>query len=136
MINLERVRVGIVEVFGSVVSGIVAYPAAPHGPLPEQFLIVGMPSWREPIDSICLDRWEWPVLVVVGRPGTNDTATAERLQALWPQVVAALQLAIQADQSLGGICAAANVTKAEFGTVDIQGKQLPCQTITLQLYGG
>lgn len=119
----------------SNIQGVPCYKAAPSGPLPTVFTIIGMPSWEQATEAVCMPYWTWPVLVCIGRSGTNDTLMVERLEEVWPTVMAALLSAINTDQTLGGVCLSANIPRAEFGTIEIQGKQLPCQTISLEIYG-
>lgn len=117
------------------VPDVTVYAAAPHGTLPAQFVIVGMPTWRPPTEAVCMDSVEWGVMVCVARSGTNDTFTALALEGLWPLVLAALDEAVEADATLGGLCSHSSLKDAEFAPVTIQGQEYPAQIITLTLQG-
>lgn len=127
-------RDALVGVLGSV-PDVKTYPAAPNGTLPAQFVVVGMPTWRSPTEATCMDSVEWAVMVCVARSGTNDTFTALALEGLWPLVLSVLDQAIEADSTLGGLCAHSFLKDAEFAPVTIQGKDFPAQIITLTMQG-
>ena len=115
--------------------GEVIYTAAPTGTTPRQFLILGMPEWEPPAAAVCMSRTRWGVMVVVQRDGIDDQATGAALLGLWPRVVAVLDDATEADPSLGGVCVTSKVSRADFGSVTLNGRDLPAQIITLELEG-
>jgi len=117
------------------VPDLQVYPAAPHGTLPKEFVLIGMPTWRPPTEALCMDSVEWGVMVCVARTGTNDTITALSLEGLWPLVLTALDQAITTDSTLGGLCSHSFLKDAEFSTVTIQGADYPAQIITLTMQG-
>lgn len=127
-------RVALAALLGGVPE-VTVYAAAPHGTLPKQFVMVGMPTWRPPTEAVCMDSVEWGVMVCVARSGTNDTFTALSLEALWPQVLQLLDDAVTNDSTLGGLCSHSFLSRAEFTTATIQGTDFPAQTITITLQG-
>lgn len=130
--DLSRQRTAIVEALQDV--GVQVFPAAPAGTLPTQFVLIGMPTWRPPTAAVCMDVVEWGVMVCVGRSGTNDSLTALALEGLWPQVLGALDSAIDTG-AFGGVCTLASLKDATFQLVTIQGQDLPAQIITLEMQG-
>ena len=111
------------------------FAAAPSGTIPTRFILLGMPSWTEPAAAIGMHQVEWPVMVCVGRDGTNDTLTALALEGLWPQVLTHLLEAFETDQTLGGLVAVATVTAAVFEPVLIGAQEFPAQLINIKLEG-
>ena len=115
------------------VEDLAVYPHAPTGALQLPAVVLGMPRWAA--DAVQgMDRWEWPLVVIVASSGTSPEAPVIELDACWPLVVNKLNELIWADQTLGGIVSDARVTGAHFGPVSIAGKDYPAQTITLTLY--
>ena len=112
---------------------ITVYPHAPVGVLQLPAVVLGMPRWT-PDAQHGMDRWEWPVVVVVAMAGANPEQSVTELDAAWPVVVNAINDLIWADQTLGGIVSDARITGAQFGPVSIAGKDYPAQSITLTLY--
>lgn len=98
------------------VNGLAVFPA----------VVIGQPSWQ-PGPTFCLDRYSFPVAVIVARPGISDDATIAQLDELWPQVLDQLRTA---DLPLEG-----SVDRAEFGLFQIEGQQYPAQVITVTVTG-
>lgn len=117
------------------VSGVRVFAAAPVGTMPAQFVLIGMPEWRPPVDAVCAHIVEWSVMVCVARSGTNDELTALALEGLWPEVLGVLDDAVEADPSLGGVCLLASLTRAHFAPVTVSGQDYPAQIITLTMQG-
>lgn len=113
-----------VQVYPGGLDALAAFPA----------VIIGQPRWV-PDAGGCMDTSTWPVGVVVARPGGSDTYVQNQLERLWPIVLAGLSASIQTDQTLGGVCSAAHIQRAEFGLFAIQGQDYPAQTIFTDLYG-
>jgi len=82
-----------------------------------------------------LDTSSFPIMVLVRRPGSNDPHQQHELEELWPSVAETLAVALIDDQTLGGLCKAGSVIRADFSFYVVQGKQYPTQTITVELYG-
>ena len=101
-------------VYETSVDGLAGFPA----------IVLGMPSWR-PLTG-CLSVWEFPVAVIVARPGTADSATVGELDELWPTVLDAL-IELRDRQEI------TDITKAEFGLFNVQGQDYPAQVLTCSL---
>lgn len=128
----ELGRIALVAVQG--IDEVTVYPggldALAHFPA----VIVGQPRWAADAGP-CMDTSTWPIGVVVARPGGSDTYVQNQLERLWPIVLAGITEAVRADQTLGGVCRASHVQRAEFGLFSIQGQDYPAQTIFTDLYG-
>ena len=112
---------------------LTVYPHAPVGVLQLPAVVLGMPRWTPDAEK-GMDRWEWPVVVVVAASGTNPELSVTDLDAAWPSVVNKLNKLIWADQTLGGIVSDARITGAQFGPVTIAGKDYPAQSINLTIH--
>ena len=97
-------------------------------------VIVGQTAW-EPGENNWAQLWTVSVSIVVARPGTDDQATIVQLEELWPDVLTALDQAIEQDQTLGGVCNAAWVARARPGQIEIAGVRYPATAIEIQLHG-
>lgn len=133
--DITAQRQAIEDLLGDLTPPLPIYTAAPTGTLPKQFLVVGMPAWVPPSQALCMHQVTWQVMVAVRRDGTNDQATAQSLEDLWPQLLRVLIVAVETDPSLGGVCATSAVTRAEFAPVTISGQEFPAQVITLEMQG-
>ena len=116
------------------VSGVRVFAAAPVGTMPAQFVLIGMPEWRPPVDAVCAHIVEWSVMVCVSRSGTNDELTALALEGLWPQALAVLDEAIEAG-GFDAVCTVASLTRAQYTPVTVSGQDFPAQIITLTMQG-
>lgn len=116
------------------VSGVRVFAAAPVGTMPAQFVLIGMPEWRPPVDAVCAHVVEWSVMVCVSRSGTNDEITALALEGLWPQVLGVLDEAIEAG-GFDAVCMTASLTRAQYAPVTVSGQDFPAQIITLTMQG-
>lgn len=98
---------------------------------------IGQPSMEEADVQPCgLSRWEWPVHVVVDRPGTDEEATQAELEQLWPQVYTALEQLLSTDPYLGAAdIANAQLVRADFGSLTVRGQSFPAYEITLEILG-
>lgn len=104
--------------------GVTQFPA----------VIVGQAAWEPGVNG-CLNLWTVSVSVVVAQPGLDDEATIAQLEDVWPDVYTTLDEAIDADQSLGGVCAVAQLTRARPGLLEIAGVRYPATAIEIQLHG-
>lgn len=116
------------------VDGLNVVPRAVDGMAELPAAVIGMPKW-EPGPTGCWGSFEIPVAVLVARPGISDEDTVDELDRMWPQVLEQIQDAIDVDQSLGGVCAAVEIVRAEFGLFVLQGQQWPAQLIFLTVTG-
>lgn len=100
-------------------------------------VIVGQPSWQTaPELTYALGRSTFPIGCVVNRSGVaGDTPSIDTLEGLWPAVAHLLRMTSEQDQTLGGVCSQALITRADFGAFTIQGQTYPAQLITVELYG-
>lgn len=105
---------------------VAAYPRAVDSVASFPAVVIGQPSWQ-PGPTFCLDRWEFPVAVIVSRPGISDEDTVAQLDGLWPQVLDRLKTT---DLPLEG-----SVDRAQFGLFRIQGQDYPAQVITVTVTG-
>lgn len=135
MIDHTAARAGLHQILSAALpdvrvqaSGLDALASFPS-------VIIGQPAWS-PSDQLPygIDRTTWPVAVVVAR-SSSDTTTIDQLERLWPQVLAELKAAAEADQTLGGICVQSLLTRADFGQFSVQGKDYPAQLVFCELYG-
>lgn len=135
MINHAAARVGLAQLLDEALpdatvqrAGVDAVPEFPS-------VIIGQPAW-DVVDQLpyAFQRSTFPVAVVVNR-SSADSVVIDTLESLWPQVVNVLRAAIEADPSLGGICADASVPRAGFGQFSIQGQNYPAQLIFIELNG-
>ena len=133
--NVAAQRVALRDVLVALPDPVTVFEAAPHSSLPSRFLLLSMPEWRPATDAVGWDRTSWAVMVCVARTGTNDTATAQALEALWPRVLGHLDEAIDQDPTLGGVCYHATITRAEFDVAALQGVDYPAQIITIEMQG-
>jgi hypothetical protein len=101
-------------VYRTSVEGLAGFPA----------IVLGMPSWK-PAPIACGSTWDFPVAVIVARPGTSDSATVSELDELWPTVLDALL-----DLRGRGLD---DVTAATFGMFNVQGQDYPAQVLTCSL---
>lgn len=135
MINLADLRDRVATVVTEAVGAAAAvYPWPPAGTPELPAVIVGQTAWR-PGQTQCLDQYTVPIFVTVARPGSDDQATIAELEQLWPQVLGEVQQAILADQTLGGLCAVADVKQARPVPLNLQGLTLPAQSIDIEIYG-
>lgn len=111
-------------------AGIDSVPVFPS-------VIIGQPSWQtQPELTYAIQQSSWPVACVVNRSGVGgDTPSIDALEDLWPAVVELLKTTSELDQTLGGVCSQALITRADFGAFTIQGQTYPAQLITVELYG-
>lgn len=123
--NILEVRQLLADAVDSVVDdSVTVYPSAVDGVARFPAVVVGMPSWK-PGPTSCLNRYEFPVAVIVSRPAlADDAATVAELDALWPSVLSGLQAVEGPDLAL---------SRAEFGLFSIGGQQYPSQTIFVSL---
>lgn len=113
---------------------VTIYPAGITGQASLPAVALGMPRWESNVQP-CMDLYTWPLAVVVARPGSNDPYVITTLDQLWTDLAGALMTDIENDQTLGGICKAAEVTRADAGYLTVQGVDQPAQTIMLETYG-
>lgn len=130
------IRAAVADLVEGVVpaSRAAVYRYPPGGVTQFPAVIVGQAAW-EPGENNCLAAWTVSVTVVVARPGTDDQATVAELEELWPDVLTAVDEAIDADQSLGGVCSASWVARARPGQIEIAGVRYPATAIEIQLHG-
>lgn len=102
-------------VYPTSVDALAGFPA----------VVLGMPSWR-PGPAGCVSLWEFPVAVIVARPGLADSATVDELDELWPVVLNALLSLVDRQEIT-------DVTRAEFGLFNVQGQDYPAQVLTCSL---
>jgi hypothetical protein len=101
-------------------------------------VIVGQPSWQAapPERTYALGQSTFPIGCVVNRSGIGgDAPSIDALEDLWPAVVDLLRTTSEQDQTLGGVCSQALISRADFGAFSIQGQTYPAQLITIELYG-
>lgn len=106
-----------VEVVPVALDGLAKFPA----------VVLGMPSWK-PGPTGCLESYEFPVAVIVARPGISDPGTVTELDELWPQVLEALRSLEEQRPSF-------TVNRAEFGGFPIQGTTYPAQVLFCSFTG-
>lgn len=106
-----------VAVYPQAVDGLSTFPA----------VVLGMPSWK-PGPTFCLNIYEFPVAVIVARPGISDVTTVTELDQLWPLVLDGLSSIAEQDPSF-------TVSRAEFGLFALQGQQYPAQIIFCSFTG-
>jgi hypothetical protein len=137
MISIGAVRDQLVKVIETgVPDTITVHRSAFDGTTGFPMIVIGMPSWQDDTTAnYCAPHVEWPIAVVVSRPGGQDAETADTLDALWPVVFYTLREASQADPTLAGICVASVISRAQFGQFSVQGQTYPAQLITVDLYG-
>lgn len=114
---------------------LAIYATAPTGQMPLEFIVVGMPDWKPPTAAVGWYEVKWPVMVCVSRSGTNDAATATRLEELWPAVLQVLVDAVDDDHTLGDVCFDAEVIESYYSPVTISGTDYPGQIINLKMQG-
>lgn len=119
----EMLATAVTETLIDYDGRVTVYPSAIDGLAGLPGIVIGMPSWR-PLNG-CLAVWEFPVAVIVARPGTADAASAAELDELWPTVLSGLL-----DLRGRGLD---DVTKAEFGLFNVQGQDYPAQVLTCTL---
>lgn len=128
-------RRALVELLQEMDDAPRVFEAAPSGTIPTEFILLSMPTWSAPAAAVGMHIVEWAVMVCVGRPGTNDTLTALKLEGLWPRVLAHLLEAFETDQTLGGLVSMSTVTSAEFEPLIIGAQEFPAQLINIKLEG-
>jgi hypothetical protein len=122
--TVRELRESLVTAIESVVSDrVTVYPTSIDGVAGLPAVVLGMPTWR-PLGG-CLSSWEFPVAVIVARPGSADAATVSELDDLWPEVLDGL-LALRG-RGLD------DVLRAEFGLFDVRGQAYPAQVLTCAL---
>jgi hypothetical protein len=135
MIDLPVARAALADLCGDALDGYATvYSSGLNSSIAYPAVVIGMPRWEFNTQP-CMDTITWPISVVVARPGTGDTPVIETLEMLWPTLVAYLVEAIENDQTLSGVCKAAECVRAEPGFLSVQGSDLPAQTINVELYG-
>lgn len=100
-------------------------------------VVIRQPSWTPSGElglSYRMDRWRWPISVVLEKPGTQDPVTVDVLDQLWTALLAALQDQVETDPGWAGLCRQTMVDHAEFGTFTVQGQEYPAQTIYVDLH--
>lgn len=115
-------------VYGSGLEPLAVFPA----------VVLGQPSWLPGTQvglPFGLDRYRWPVAVVLEKPGAPDPTTVDVLEGLWTSLLSGLQNLSQTDSTLGGLASEMLLDHADFGTFTVQGEQYPAQRIYLDLYG-
>lgn len=135
MIDLAVLRERVATIVTAAVGAAAAvYSWPPTGSFELPAVVVGQTAWQ-PGPTYCLDLYTVQVFVVVARPGSDDQATVAELEQLWPSVLVAVRDAIDADQSLGGLCAVADVKRARPIPVVIQQATYPAQSIDIEIHG-
>jgi hypothetical protein len=124
-VSVAALRATLADAISSVVDDrTTVYPTSVDGLAGFPAVVLGMPSWR-PFNG-CLSIWEFPVAVIVARPGTADSAMVSELDDLWPTVLAAL-IELRDRQEI------TDVTRADFGLFNVQGIDYPAQVLTCTL---
>lgn len=106
---------------------VIVYPKAVDGISRFPAVVLGMPSWK-PGPTFCLNSYEFPVAVIVARPGISDVSTVTELDQLWPVVLDGLSSISEQDPSF-------TVIRAEFGLFALHGQQYPAQIIFCSFTG-
>lgn len=135
MIDHTAARTGLHRILDAALPEVLVQASGLDSLATFPSVIIGQPGWGE-ADQLPygIDRTTWPVAVVVAR-SSSDTTTIDQLERLWPQVIAELKAAAEADQTLGGICVQSLLTRADFGQFSVQGKDYPAQLVFCELYG-
>lgn len=134
MLDVEAARTGLAAILEELApAGAKVLPAGIEALAVFPAVIVGMPIWSGDGPNYQFTTWTWPIAVVVNRTG-SDKQTIGLLDKTWPVILAGLRAVSGQDGSLGGICVEAVVTRAQFGTYQIQGVTYPAQVIFLDLY--
>lgn len=135
MLNVPQVREQLATVLGGLVPPDVpvirsAFDSVPRFPA----VVLGMPWWDEGRDTtFCLPVLTWPIACVVARSGSNDTATVDQLDGLWPGLVE--QLRRLGPAVLAGLAAQVIVGPARFGQFSVQGSDYPAQLLSIEIFG-
>lgn len=137
MINIPQARNGLAAVLEEIApAGTTVEPEAPDGVPAFPLALVGMPAWNADGPTYGFTTWTFPIAVLVDRAaGGGDRASIEALDATWPAVLAGLRSHAEDDQTLGGICIEAVVSRAQFGLYTLAGIDYPAQLIFVDLYG-
>ena len=135
MIDIKAARAGLADIVQTALPDLSVQRAGFDAVASFPTIVVGMPTWA-PDDKLPyqFQRHTWPIAVVVGR-GSQDSATIDQLDSLWPDVLGVLRTASEQDGTLGGICAESLVLRADFGQFAIQGTSYPAQLVQIDLYG-
>lgn len=135
MINNAAARARLGEICELAVDGeATVYPSAIDASAAFPLVAIGMPRWTPQIEP-CIDRSQFPIAVAVKLPGGDSAATQDQLDQLWQAVASQLDDAITDDPTLGGLCAAAHLDRAEPGAFRVQGHDYPAQLIFINLDG-
>lgn len=111
---------------------IEVYEWAVDGPIALPAIFIGLPEVEFRVQP-CIDKVELPIAVAVGRSGADDKAMHQELEQLWPRVAEVLDAAVPAE--FLDIGTNAEMTRAQFVPIGIQGQTYPAQEITLEIYG-
>lgn len=139
MIDLAAARTAIEDLCRSVLPAeTLIYPSGlmPLAQFPA--VVIGQPSWTPSAQldlSYGLDRYRWPVAVVLEKPGVQDPTSVDVLDQLWTTLLVALDQQAQGRPGWGGVCKGTLLDHAEFGVFTVQGQAYPAQTIYVDLYG-
>ena len=135
MINHTAARDGLAQLLTQGLPGVTVQRGGIDAVATFPGVIVGQPAWTK-VDNLPyrLDRSTWPIAVVVAR-NSQDSVVIDELEQLWPAALDLLRTTSEQDQTLGGICDEAIVTRADFGQFAIQGTNYPAQLIFIELYG-
>lgn len=111
------------------------YRRAVDGAFQAPAVVIGQPTVEEWMAQPCgISRWSWPVHVVTDRPGGDEEATQTQLETSWTQVAGVLEQLLDANPYLGG-AQQAWLTRADFGSLLVQGQSYPAYEITIELLG-
>ena len=138
MIDLEQVRDQLAEI-------VAPPPTDPNETIPWfvyprgfdnlagwPMVAIGQPTWR-PGPNWCISAYEWPVAVVVERPGAAVSFEngIRALDQLWPVIMERFRQTRVIEGT-----AAFHIVRSEFGLFRVQGPDgHPAQTIILSIEG-
>lgn len=135
MIDLAELRAKLATELDTRIpdsAGVKVYPRGVDGVFTSPAVVFGQPTVEFNVQPCSIHRYELPVAVVVERQGLDETTTQHELEDAWMVVAGAIEDTIAAGTLPG---AAHKLTRADFGSFQIQGQGYPAQVLTIELFG-
>ena len=133
-IDMGAVRQALAELLQDALPDEVqVYPRGVDGVFVSPAVVLGQPSVEFEVQP-CVDRWTLPVAVAVERSGGDEEATQRLLEDTWPLAASAVAAWVDEGAWPAGVQHAA-MTRADFGSLSVQGQGYPAQEITIEIYG-